>query len=92
MAYGLQVYDASGNLVVGYTDKLTRFIDYFVVGENSSGSKSYPQLAGSTIWATGKTFGDIATHKVWFDGTTVYWDRHWVLDSGPTGITVMAVE
>jgi hypothetical protein len=92
MAHGLETYSDDGNLVVRANDKLTRYVDYFVVGENSSGSKSYPQIAGSTIWATGKNLGSIATHKVTFSGTTVYWEKHWVLDSGPTGITVIAVE
>lgn len=92
MPYGLEVYDAGGGLTLSTSDKLTRFIDYFVVGENSSGSRSYPELSGATIWATGKNLGDTGTHRVTFSGTTVSWEKHWVLDSGPTGITVMAVE
>lgn len=92
MPYGLEVYDASGGLMLSTSDKLTRFIDYFVVGENSSGSRSYPALSGATIWATGKNLGEVGTHRITFSGTTVYWEKHWVLDSGPTGITVMAVE
>lgn len=92
MSYGLEVYDAGGGLTLSTSDKLTRFIDYFVVGVNSSGSRSYPQLAGATIWATGKSTGAFS-HKVTFSGTTVYWaDKGYAdYDTGPTGITVMAV-
>lgn len=93
MSYGLEVYDAGGNLTLSTSDKLTRFIDYFVVGENSSGSRSYPELSGATIWATGKNIGGVFAHKVTFSGTTVYWESRQLVDfdTGPTGITVMAV-
>lgn len=94
MSYGLEVFDAGGSLTLSTSDKLTRFIDYFVVGENSTGSRSYPELSGSTIWAVGKNFGEAFIHRISFSGTTIYWESQNFsdFDTGPTGIVVMAVE
>lgn len=42
--YGLEVYDSSGNLTLGVTDRITRIIDTFVANKNTSGSQTYTNL------------------------------------------------
>jgi hypothetical protein len=95
MAYGLEVYGLNGELVVRYTDKLTRFIDYFVVGMNSSGSKSYPELVGQELLASNTVTGSgVGPHNVIVSGYTVSWNRGNTptqYDVGATGITIVAV-
>ena len=92
MAYGLQVYSQNGQLVVGNSDLITRLVDYFVVGTNSSGSKSYSLPGGTVLWATVKPLNGWSVHKVTFSGNTVYWNKQaYPDDTGPSGITVIAV-
>ena len=37
MAYGLQVFNAAGRLIVDYSDRLVRFVSYGTITANSSG-------------------------------------------------------
>jgi hypothetical protein len=97
MTAGVEVYDSSGGLVVSYTDKITRLIDTFTVGADSSGSKTYPDLSSPILWAGAVTLGGsyTFTHKYWFVGNTIYWSLPYSsgfssVTTGPTKFTVMA--
>jgi len=95
MAYGLEVFGHNGTVTVSANDSLTRYVEYFIVGKDSAGSKSYPELEGQNLQIMPHNLdGNWFTHRVNVTGYTVYWGRgnvpaEW--DVGPTGITVMAV-
>jgi hypothetical protein len=51
MAYGLQIFDSSGNNTLEVTDSLTKFMATFVTGIND-GSTTVAGLSGKRIWLT----------------------------------------
>jgi hypothetical protein len=95
MSYGLEVYKEDGSISLSSEDSLTRFIEYFVVGQDTSGSKTYPGLAGQSIVVMSHNLdGYWFVHRTWVVGNTIYWGRGTVPSDwyvGPTGLTVIAV-
>jgi len=59
MAYGLQVWNSAGRLVVDYSDRLVRFVSYGTVTANSSGyaNVSVSGMANNDTW--GVALGEI---------------------------------
>jgi|TARA_R110002124_G_scaffold101689_1_gene249474 hypothetical protein len=52
MAYGLQVFNAAGRLIVDYSDRLVRFVSYGTITANSSGyaNVSVSGMANNDTW------------------------------------------
>lgn len=46
MPQGLEVYNASGQVILSITDRTARFIGSFLTGGNETGSVTVPGLAG----------------------------------------------
>ena len=59
MAYGLQVWNSAGRLVVDYSDRLVQFVSYGTVTANSSGyaNVSVSGMANNDTW--GVALGEI---------------------------------
>jgi hypothetical protein len=94
MGYGLEVYRANGSLSLKTGDTLTRFIDSFDVGVNSTGSKDYPNLSGQKLIASAREIGGgIGPPYLSVSGTTVSWSsqRSHSYDISSANITVIAV-
>lgn len=67
MATGIKTWDASGNLIVDVTDRLTRILGYVTMPANSSGSVVDDGfLTGSPFYIAIRSNGGSA-----FNGTTV---------------------
>lgn len=79
MAAGLQCWDASGNLTVDLTDRLTQMLGTAVAAAGGSGSFTVPETgSGNAIWLvfvpTGATTDNQYTiPQVTISGNTVTW-------------------
>ena len=83
MPQGLQCWDASGNLVLDVTDRLTRILGEVGTG-TTSGSVNDANFATGTPWFfvrdnSPQTFDEsgIATNypcRIWIDGNTLNWE------------------
>lgn len=95
MAHGLEVRRQDGTISLSTEDTITRYIDYFTVGKNTSGSKTYADLVNQDVVAMARNLDGIwFAHYVIVVGNTVHWGRgtipsDWAV--GPSGITVIAV-
>jgi len=75
MAYGLQMWDNSGNEILNISDSLTKFITTFNV--SSSGSTTIAALSGQRVWYTSYCISTNPSNYVapivTISGTTVSW-------------------
>lgn len=71
--YGIQVFNASGQLT--YQDSTFGWclVDEIYVGANASGSRSYPSLSGYTLKASGVRLNATSGHTISVSGLTVSW-------------------
>ncbi len=75
-AYGLECFDASGNIVVSYTDTLTRLVFTTIASPGISGSVNLPVLATGqyAVAAIGAAAVEVSyPHAVSISGNTVTW-------------------
>ncbi len=77
MAYGLRVYDASGDITLDTTDRITRLRWYKEVAAGASGDTTLSDIDGlETVEISTKISTDhcTAAHLVSRSGTTISWD------------------
>ena len=85
--YGMKVWDASGNLKLDVTDRVTRLRLKFVIGEGgeSGNSGALSDIAGHSsaqfVISTGNHLPHVATRS----GTTIYWATR---SSGGEGVVM----
>jgi hypothetical protein len=77
MAYGLQIFDSSGNKMLDVNDSLTKTIATFVTS-TSNGSAVYSELAGGRPWVAAYRLPSSSATQygaalVSVSGTTVSW-------------------
>jgi hypothetical protein len=80
MAYGLQIFDSSGNKTLDVSDSLTKTIATFVTS-TSNGSATYAELAGGRPWVAAyrvptSTATQYGAAIVTVSGTTVSWSYY----------------
>lgn len=76
MSQGLEVYNASGQLRLRVTDRLTRLVYAAEVAATASGSASVPGITTGNAIATSVCVGATgakAPHEVWITDGTVHW-------------------
>lgn len=81
MATGLRVWDASGNLILDVTDRITRILGYTTLAANSSSSLSNDGFLTGTPFpiairsnGTGTAFNGAAVAvSISFSGNTMYY-------------------
>lgn len=75
MVYGLRIRDASGNIVVDYTDRLTRVVGTFATG--TSDGETYYDPQGGGLWIVAlHSFLDVYNGNapvVTISGGTISW-------------------
>lgn len=78
MAFGLEIYNSSGQKFLAITDSLTKYVGIVTLANNAAnGSQTFAALAG------GRPFAEVLrtttdptmylTPQITFSGTTVYW-------------------
>lgn len=82
MANGMRIYNASGQLRVEITDRLTRIVHIQDLPTNSSGSVSVPGFNaahGGAIAIPGYLEERLTMPpRIWFDGSSIHWaTRPW---------------
>lgn len=75
MPQGFETYDASGNITISVTDRLTKLIGSFTT-TTSNGSQSIGVPAGGTVWInltapTGEDF--LALPRAYYSAGVIYW-------------------
>ncbi len=82
MGQGLQVWDASGNLVLDIGDRLTRFVDVIAVAVGASGTVQLPP--GTPWWYSVVTSGTTAVGSAYTPAISV--DANNLLSYGPNTV------
>lgn len=75
MSYGLEVYDASGNVILTVTDRITRLLGTATF--NASGSVTDARFADGTPWwfVQPTTSSGNESPDITFSGTTLSWSN-----------------
>ncbi len=87
-AYGLECFDTSGNIVVSYTDTLTRLVFTTIASPGISGSVDLPVLATGqyAVAVMGATAVEVSySHVVSISGNTVTWTPQYVFGTDVSG-------
>jgi len=77
MAYGIELYNASGDVQVSSEDLLTRLIDVFHVGKDESGTKTiagFEASRGGAIALPAEDMGVAIVHEVTTVGSDVTYE------------------
>lgn len=81
--YGLRVWNASGDLMLDYTDTISRLRYSAQLDADDSGNVTLSDISGldTVQFAICKESGKLA-HYVYRSGTTIYWSPREIADFG----------
>jgi hypothetical protein len=81
---GVQVFDASGNLLIDVTTRLSRVIGTQTITAGSSGSLAVPNATqGQIWWAISPSNGSRYVPLISISGNTISWSTNTSYPNGP---------
>lgn len=91
MGLGMQVFDASGNLMIDVTTRLSRVIGTTLIPAGSTNSLAVPNTSQGTIWYAiyGGGNGNRYSPVITVSSGTISWSPHGGFPGGPVDVTMV---